>query len=166
MVNMAMECGLQNAARRGAAWPFVLIPALVGLLPGGLAFGLNDGVVIDIGLDVLPLPAWFFTALWLVIYGSMGMSVWTLFRRAHGNLCVPMAVLIAGYLQTHVFWLTDSLRTTAITDATGMLLAGTAFWVVQQYSRQAVLWLLPWVIWMPITLAIKIAALGGAFNAP
>ena len=161
------DCHYYPLAQRAGWIPlaaFLVVPALIGMIPGALSFALNDSVVSDIGLDVLPVPGWFFTGLWVVIYGSMGMSVRTLFRQATGNLCVPVAILAAGFLQSHLFWLTDSLRTTAITDATGMLLAGTAFWVMRQYSTQAARWLLPWVIWMPVTLAIKIAALSGAFG--
>lgn len=141
-----------------------MLPALIGLAPGGLTFTLNPNAVNDIGLDVLPVPALLFTVIWIVIYACMGAAIWTLLRTQHkSNACIPIAVLIAGYLQTHLFWLTDSLRTTAITDATGFLLAATCTWIVSQYARKAALWLFPWLIWMPITLTIKIMALNGAF---
>lgn len=78
--------------------------------------------------------------------------------------CIPVGILISGFLTTHFFWFTESFRTTAILDALGIIISFTAYWVCAQYSRKASYWLLPWAIWMPITFALKIAALNGLFG--
>lgn len=75
---------------------------------------------------------------------------------------VPLVLLAVGVLQTNFFWFTDSLRATAVTDATGMMLAVTTLWAFSCYSRTAARWLWPWAIWMPFTLALKIAVIAGA----
>ena len=49
-------------------------------------------------------------------------------------------------------------------DAIGVLLAATTVWVVSRYSGRASRWLIPWLVWMPITLLIKIAALSGVWS--
>lgn len=144
--------------------PFILIPSLLGQIPPTLTFALNPNAVADIGLNAIPVPAWFFIIFWLIAYGCMGICAWMLVQLPqHRYSCVPLAILLAGYLQSHLFWFTDSLHNTAITDATGILLSATSFWVVRQYSKKAALWLLPWLVWMPITFALKIAAINGAF---
>jgi tryptophan-rich sensory protein len=74
---------------------------------------------------------------------------------------VPLAIFFVALMQTTSFWLTDSLRMTAMIDATGMVLAYTVAWVYSRYDKVAVWWLLPWLVWMPITLVIKLWALFG-----
>jgi hypothetical protein len=70
-------------------------------------------------------------------------------------------VFAVALLQTMSFWLTNSLRMTAVMDATGMVLAYAVAWVYSRYAKNAVWWLLPWLLWMPTTLAIKLWALLG-----
>lgn len=127
--------------------PFIALSVLLGQIPRGLTFALNPNAVADIGLDAIPIPAWFFIAFWVVAYGSIGICTWHLVNLPNKRIiCMPLAVLLTGYLQTHFFWFTDSLRSTTITDATGILLSATCFWVVSQYSKKAAYWLLPWRI--------------------
>ncbi|MFB4281794.1 MULTISPECIES: tryptophan-rich sensory protein [unclassified Nonomuraea] len=159
------------ASARSRFWPvgllFVLVPVLVGQIPGALAFTLNPGVATDLGMTRIPIPVWVFIVVWLVIKTGMGLAAWQLWRRAPrgSDVTVPLTVLIAGYLQTNLFWLADGLRSIAVTDATGLLLAVATVVVFSRYSPAAARWLLPWLIWMPITLAVKIAAIVGAFPA-
>ncbi|MEV4169726.1 tryptophan-rich sensory protein [Nonomuraea sp. NPDC049709] len=159
------------ASARSRFWPvgllFVLAPVLIGQIPGALAFTLNPDVATDLGMTRIPIPVWVFIVVWLVIKTGMGIAAWQLWRRAPrgSDVTVPLTVLIAGYLQTNLFWLADGLRSIAVTDATGLLLAAATVVVFSRYSASAARWLLPWLIWMPITLAVKIAAIVGAFPA-
>lgn len=161
----------ETGATRSRFWPvgllFVLVPVIIGQIPGALAFTLNPEVATDLGMAQVPLPTWVFIAVWLVIKAGMGIAAWQLWRRAPrgSDVTVPLTVLIAGYLQSNLFWLADGLRSIAVTDATGLLLAATTMVVFSRYSPSAARWLLPWLIWMPITLAIKIAAIAGIFSA-
>lgn len=161
----------EPGADRTRFWPvgllFVLVPVLIGQIPGALAFTLNPEVATDLGMTQVPVPAGVFIVVWLVIKAGMGIAAWQLWRRAPrgSDVTVPLTVLIAGYLQTNLFWLADGLRSVAVTDATGLLLAAATVVVFFRYSASAARWLLPWLIWMPITLAIKIAAIAGLFSA-
>jgi tryptophan-rich sensory protein len=147
---------------RRTAVLFAVVFLLLGFLPATLTFALNHNAAHDIGLTQIPVPAWIFVAVWLVIYPCMGIAAWRLWGYRIGDeVCVPMAVLITGFISTTAFWLTDSLRTTAVLDGMGVLLASTTVWVVSRYSRGAAYWLIPWVAWMPVTLSIKIAVLSG-----
>ncbi|MEV5499328.1 tryptophan-rich sensory protein [Nonomuraea fuscirosea] len=160
----------EAGAARSRFWPvgllFVLVPVLIGQIPGALAFTLNPELATDLEMDRVPVPPGVFIAVWLVIKAGMGAAAWQLWRRAPrgSDVTVPLTVLIAGYLQTNLFWLADSLRSIAVTDATGLLLAAATVVVFSRYSAAAARWLLPWLIWMPITLGIKIAAIAGALS--
>ncbi|WP_181781750.1 tryptophan-rich sensory protein [Pseudonocardia pini] len=151
-----------GTAPRAQAALVAVATLLVGMVPGALAFALNPDIVRDIGLDVVTVPGWLFTAVWTVIYPAMGLAAWRLWTLRPADVAVPFAVLLAGFLQSHSFWLTDSLRTTAVIDATGVLLSLTTLWVFSRSSRSAARWLLPWVVWMPLTLALKIAVIVGS----
>ena len=144
---------------------FALLPLIVGMIPGGLVFGLNPNVATTIGLDAVPIPAWVFIAVWIVTYPSMGIAAWLVWRkRTEVDACVPVAILIAGFAITLSFWLTNSLQMTATLDAINLVLAWTTVWVFSRYSQKAALWLLPWAIWMPITLVVKLVALSRGLN--
>lgn len=139
---------------------FVVVPLVLGFLPAALTFSLNPNAAADIGLNQVPLPAWVFVAVWLVIYPGMGLAARRLWRqRSNADVCVPLAVLALGFLYTTVFWLTDSLRTTAILDGFGVAMAATTTWVVAHHNSTAARWLLPWLLWMPTTLILKLAVL-------
>jgi tryptophan-rich sensory protein len=89
----------------------------------------------------------------------MGLAAWQLRRSSTEEACVPLALLAVSYVHSNLFWLSEGLRSVAATDATGLLLAAVTTWVFARQSRAAARWLLPWLVWMPITLAIKIIAL-------
>ena len=145
--------------------PFIIIPVILGQIPAGFAMAFKPNIITDIGLDILPLPAWFFITLWVVIYVGMGITAWKILSLDTKSIkCIPVAILASGFLTTHFFWFTDNFQTTAILDAMGIIISFTAYWVCAQYSRKATYWLLPWVIWMPITFALKITALNGIFG--
>ena len=146
---------------RWSAVVFALVPLVIGMLPGGLVFGLTPNAASAIGLTAVPIPAWVFIAVWVVAYPSMGIAAWLIWqKRSELDACVPIGVLIAGFTITLSFWLTNGLRMTATLDAINLILAWTTVWVFSRYSQKAALWLLPWAIWMPITLVYKLIAIG------
>jgi tryptophan-rich sensory protein len=152
-----------QTSRTPGFWPggfvYAAVTLLLAQIPGAAAFALNPNTATDIGLTAVPVPAWVFIVVWMVIYPWMGIAAWRLRQDVHAGTSIPLVVLAAGFLQTKLFWLSDSLRAVAVADATGVLLAVTAVWVFSRYSRAATAWLLPWLVWMPVTLAIKIAVL-------
>jgi tryptophan-rich sensory protein len=105
------------------------------------------------------VPPWVFIVVWAIIHAGMGLAAWHLRRSSAVDACVPLALLAVGFLHSNLFWLAEGLRSVAATDATGLLLAAVTTWAVARQSRAAARWLLPWLVWMPITLVIKIVAL-------
>lgn len=148
------------SASRWMAFMFALGVLVVGFIPAVLTFLLDPNAATRISLDAVPIPAWVFTAVWLVIYPSMGIATWLVWQQRHEqDSSVPIAVFAAALLQTVFFWLTNSVRMTAVMDLTGVLFACTTAWVYSRYRKVAVWWLVPWLLWMPITFAVKLWAL-------
>ena len=143
---------------------FVGAALVAGFLPAAVTFALDPRAADDIGLTVVPVPAWAFVLIWVVVYSGTGLAaarLWQLRTTIGCDVGVPLAVLVAGFLQSTSFWLTDSLRATAVMDATGVVLALTTLWIVGRYSGAAARSLWPWAAWMPITLLIKLCVLVG-----
>jgi tryptophan-rich sensory protein len=141
---------------------FVLGVMVVGAVPGRLTFALDPNAAARIGLGEVPVPGWVFTTVWIIAYPAMGVATWLIWRkRGTADVGIPLAIFFVALVQTTSFWLTDSLRMTAMIDATGMVLAYTVAWVYSRYDKVAVWWLLPWLVWMPTTLGIKLWALLG-----
>lgn len=104
----------------------------------------------------LLFPPWVFWAVWLVIYPAQGVALWLIWRRrSHESVTAPLTLFAIAWLQNLSFWLTNSLMMTAIIDTIGLILAFATAWLFARHSRSAVLWLLPWLIWMPITTILK-----------
>lgn len=139
---------------------FALAPLLLGNLPPALLFPLDPTTGARIGVGEVPIPVAVFTLVWVVAYPMMGVAAWLVWRkRTAADVSVPLAIFGAAYLQTLSFWFTNSIRMTALIDATGVVLAFTVAWVFSRYERRAVGFLLPWLLWMPTTLGFKLWAL-------
>ena len=140
---------------------FAAIALILGFLPAALTFALRKNAAEEVGLSQLSVPAWVFIAVWAIIYPSLGVAAWQILTTddRSGGILVPAVVLVVGFLQTTAFWFTDSLRATAVTDATGVLVSIAATVVIGSTSPSAAPWLLPLLIWMPVTLILKLVAL-------
>lgn len=160
MTNTPSHATAPLATPPWTALVFALATLLLGMLPAGLTFALDRGAAGRLGLDAVPIPAWLFTTIWMIIYPGMGVASWQIWRqRARVDVSVPLTIFSAGMLQSFSFWLTNSLRMTALIDATGVLLACTVAYVYSRFVKGAIWWLLPWLVWMPITLSVKLWAL-------
>ena len=146
-----------NGAPHWTALLFAVTVLGIGMLPGALSFALDTTTSTRIGLGVVPIPVWVFRLVWLIAYPSMGIATWLVWRRRREvDVAVPLVVFGVALLQTLSFWLVDSIRMIAVIDATGVILAYTVAWVYARHVRAAVWWLLPWLIWMPITFVVKL----------
>jgi tryptophan-rich sensory protein len=156
------------AARTPGRWPsavvYAAVPLLLGNIPGAVAFALNPNMAEDIGMTKVAVPPWVFIVVWAIIHGGMGLAAWQLRRSSSTtsstvDACLPLALLAVSYVHSNLFWLSEGLRSVAGTDATGLLLAAVTTWAFARQDRAAARFLLPWLVWMPITLAIKVIVL-------
>jgi benzodiazapine receptor len=101
--------------------------------------------------------AWLFWAVWIVIYPSIGVATYLIWkRRTIEDVALPLLLFCVLLLQNLSFWLSNTVRMTTVIDATGLFLSYTLAYSYYRHSKAAALWLLPLLIWMPITLTIKI----------
>jgi tryptophan-rich sensory protein len=136
----------------------------LGMLSAGLSFAAAGDRTAATPAGVLPAlwpPAWVFWAVWLVIYPAWGVATWRVWRR-RGNRDVRGAlVLYALNLLGALFFLPISTLTAnnpavlALMDANGFVATYALAWLYGQYDRAAVRWLLPYLIWMPLTTTLK-----------
>ena len=91
----------------------------------------------------------------------MGVATWLVWcRRYEVRVQEPLLFFAVSLIQGFTFWLSQSVRMTQIVDGTGFMLAYATAWVYSRYSNVTVLWLLPWLLWMPFTFILKL----GWFN--
>ncbi|MDJ0755157.1 MAG: tryptophan-rich sensory protein [Ardenticatenaceae bacterium] len=100
---------------------------------------------------------WIFWAVWIVIYPSLGVATYLIWKRRHvEDVTLPLLLFGVSLIQGFTFWLSDTVRMTTVIDGTGLLFSYTLAFVYYRHSKSAALWLLPLLIWMPITLILKI----------
>lgn len=104
-----------------------------------------------------PLPAWVFWAIWIVIYPGMGVATWLVWRQRERQP-VRGALLLFGVAlaQNLSFWLAPDLAGVAMVDLAGCALAYLVTCRYARIDRAAGWWLLPWLVWMPLTTALKL----------
>lgn len=159
MSTTMMPLPLQPQSRWALLMVFMLTPLIIGFVPPGIVFGLFAESSARLGMAELHLPGWVFIAVWLVVYPGMGLAAFTVWKSEEPHASVPLAMLACAFVITLSFWLTNGLQMTATIDGINLLLAWTSIWVFSRYSRRAALALLPWGLWMPVTLALKLHAL-------
>jgi hypothetical protein len=148
-----------TSARRGdVVWAGSVL--LAGLAPA-LAALLGRPATADATASAVDGPfAWLFWAVWLVIYPAFGVAARRIWLHRHspgGGRAVGVA--IAAFSSTLAFWLVDSLAEIATIDAIGLVLAYALAFTARRAAPSAVTWLVPLLVWMPITTALKIVLL-------
>jgi len=153
----------EQTSSRWNAVVFAVVMLIIGMLPGSIAFMLDPSTPTRIGLGEIPIPAPVFVMVWLIAYPCMGVATWLIWRRRDTiNVSVPIAIFIVGFLNTFIFWFTNSVYMTAVIDFVVLSLAYTVAFVYFQYDKRTLLWLLPWLIWMPITFGVKVLTVLGS----
>jgi tryptophan-rich sensory protein len=157
---MQKTATVQREATQRAPWlgaiGFAVALLALGLGVAFLALATRPALEGVVEQPDLLFPPWVFWAVWLLIYPAQGVALWLIWRQRRAkNVSAPVILFAVAWLQNLTFWLTDSLVTTAFIDTVGLALAYATAWLFARYSRAAARWLLPWLIWMPITTVLK-----------
>lgn len=152
----------QQIPAQWTAWLFAIGTLIIGTIPSSLTFMLDTNAATRMGLGEIPIPAPIFIIVWLIAYPCMGIATWLIWQQRDDiNFSIPFAIFTAGFLSTLSFWLTNGIHMTAVLDGIVLMLACTVAFVYFQYDKRTIWWLMPWLIWMPITFAFKLWAVTG-----
>jgi translocator protein len=107
-------------------------------------------------------PPWVFWAVWLVIYPCWGVATSLVWEQRHtADVKAVMALYFLTLISNTLFLPIANLSggnpaVLSLMDANGVVSSWVIAWLYTRYTRAAGLWMLPLLIWMPITLALKI----------
>jgi translocator protein len=135
---------------------------LIGCLGAWVGFNWVPPVPPYRHLPFLYPPLWFFWAVWFVIYPGWGVATWLVWRHRNvadvrGALALYAITLVGNTLFLPIGNLSGgNPAILSLMDANGVFSSWITFWLYTRYSKQAGWFLLPLMIWMPLTLLLKI----------
>ncbi|UBF28831.1 tryptophan-rich sensory protein [Kovacikia minuta CCNUW1] len=146
----------------GGAIAFALGTLLLGFLAAWVGFTFVPPVPPYRQLPFLYPPLWFFWAVWLVIYPSWGVATWLVSRKhavadVRGVLALYVITLMGNTLFLPIGNLSGgNPAVLSLMDANGVFSSWVMFWLYTRYSKRAGWFLLPLLIWMPLTFLLKL----------
>ncbi len=111
-------------------------------------------------LQTAPSESFFWVA-WLIVLPTWGIATWLVWlKRNEADIRGAMVLYVWFLLGTISFFpataATDqSVLAIFISDVMGIIQSLLILWLYSRYSKAAIYWLLPLVIWFPITTFIK-----------
>lgn len=113
-------------------------------------------------LPVVYPPLWMFWVVWLILYPTMGLAaghIWLKRREfdIRGAMIFYASILLTNFMFLPIANVSNgNPAIMTFMDINGVLTAGLLGWLFSRYSKQAFYWLLPLILWMPVTTAFKI----------
>lgn len=145
--------------------PFALGILILGMMSAWLGFLLTRPQANDPTLPtLLDLPPFFFWMVWIVIYPALGVAVWHIWR-LRGDTRARHALLVFGvYLLTNLAFvpltaLIPGIWTAFLLDVIGLVGGVLVAWMFWNSARKSLAWMLPLLIWLPITTINKLPAI-------
>lgn len=137
---------------------------LSGMLSAAISFATAGTHSAATPAGILPFlwpPSWVFWAVWMVIYPCWGVATFLVWRRRHEADVRGALILYAINVIGALFFLPLSNLTAnnpgvlTLLDANGLIGTCALAWLYSRYEKATLWWLLPYLIWMPLTLGLK-----------
>ena len=134
---------------------------IAGMLVSYLSFNIWP-VTKTYKLPVLYPPTWFFALIWCVLYPCIGVAIGQVWlTRKQNDVRGVMIFYIAFLLSNFLFLPISNISNgnpaiMTLMDFNGIFTSVLLGWLCSRYSKIAFFWLLPLIIWMPVTAALKI----------
>lgn len=152
-----------NAVRShwSTPWLFSICPLLVGSMAAQIGISVPHTASPWHYPPLWP-PLWVFWLVWIDIYPGWGFAtylVWQKRREAdvRGALALFAIMFVSGLFFMPIASLSgDNPGVMTLGDLNGVVGSLIVAWVYTRYSRQSIWYLLPLLIWMPITFALKV----------
>jgi tryptophan-rich sensory protein len=113
---------------------------------------------------LLNLPAWFFWMVWIIIYPALGAAVWHVWRNRETASARPALIYFGLYLLSNMAFvpltaLIPGVWTAFLLDVVGLIGGIVLALLFARVTRPGVWWLLPLLVWLPITTINKVPAI-------
>lgn len=134
----------------------------LGLLAAFIGIAMTDSARAVTGLPtLLNLPPWVFWMVWMVIYPAMGVALWHVWSvRQHSGGQTALFVFALAFASNLIFMplnaLLPGLWTAFLLDLVGLVGALVLAWAFRRVAPVSLPWLLPLLIWLPITTLNKL----------
>jgi tryptophan-rich sensory protein len=144
------------------ATAFALGTLLIGSVAAWIGFTFVPAVPPYQYLPFLYPPLWFFWAVWFVIYPGWGVATWLVWQQRNvADVRGAMAVYVTTLIGNTLFLPIGNLSggnpaILSLMDANGVVGSWIIFWLYTRYSKQSGWFLVPLLLWMPVTLLLKI----------
>ena len=141
---------------------FALGTLFIGFLAAWVGFTFVPAVPPYRHLPFLYPPLWIFWAVWFVIYPAWGVATWLVWRKRNGAdtrgvMVTYLLTLIGNTLFLPIGNLSGgNPAVLSLMDANGVISSWITLWLYTRYSKTAGWFLLPLIVWMPITFLLKI----------
>lgn len=134
---------------------------VVGMLTAYLSFSLFpfDNTY---NLPSIYPPQWVFWVVWLILYPTMGLAAGHVWLKRNeldirGAMIFYLSILLTNFMFLPIANVSKgNPAIMTFMDINGILTAVLLGWIFLRYSKQAFYYLLPLMIWMPITALFKI----------
>lgn len=137
----------------------------VGMVDAILSISfLWNGTIVRTDLKYPPIypPTWAFWAVWLILYPTWGVATSLVWQKRHEVNLRSFYIFFGLYALANLAFLplgglaSSNPVILSLMDASGIVFAPLSIWFYTRYSKTALYWLLPLVIWTPITLFFKV----------
>ncbi|QDK77572.1 tryptophan-rich sensory protein [Spirosoma sp. KCTC 42546] len=140
---------------------FAIGTLVVGMLTAYLSFSLFP-FDHTYKLPGLYPPQWLFWVVWFILYPTMGLAAGHIWLKRdeydiRGAMIFYLSVLLTNFMFLPIANVSKgNPAIMTFMDINGILTAVLLGWLFSRYSRTAFYYLLPLILWMPITALFKI----------
>lgn len=107
-------------------------------------------------------PLWVFWLVWIILYPTMGLAagyIWLQRKIAdvRGAMTFYASILLTNFMFLPIANVSNgNPAIMTFMDVNGVLTSILLGWIFSRYSKNAFYWLLPLILWMPVTTLFKI----------
>ncbi|MBC8151371.1 MAG: tryptophan-rich sensory protein [Bacteroidetes bacterium] len=140
---------------------FSLGTLVVGMLTAYVSFALFP-LDRTYTLPIVYPPLWVFWLVWLILYPTMGLAAGHIWLKrtefdVRGTMTFYVSILLTNFMFLTIANLSNgNPAIMTIMDLNGILTALLLGWLFSRHSKTAFYYLLPLILWMPVTATFKI----------
>ena len=135
---------------------------IIGLLTAYVSFALFP-LYRTYNLPKIYPPLWIFWLVWVILYPTMGLAagqIWLKRREfdVRGAMIFYVSILLTNFMFLPIANASNgNPAIMTFMDVNGVVTSLLLGWIFSRYSKVAFYYLLPLILWMPVTAIFKIA---------